>query len=69
MVSSASMLFGQGSGRLFSEEVMVVSNYSNLNNPLEMESLSINELLRKGVRGFILHLQLNPDIGYRNNFV
>lgn len=64
MVSSASMLFGQGSGRLFSEEVMVVSNYSNLNNPLEMESLSINELLRKGVRGFILHLQLNPDIGY-----
>jgi len=48
----------------FSEELYVVSNYTNLNNKWEKETRSINDLIQRGVRGFILSLELDSNRVY-----
>lgn len=49
-----------GSGTL-ADQIFLVSNYSDLNNYLEKEILSIDELLNRNVRGFLLRLVVDTD--------
>lgn len=45
----------------FSEELFVISNYTNVDNKWEKESRSINDLMRRGVRGFIFKLEVDSN--------
>ena len=49
-----------GSGTL-ADQIFLVSNYSDLNNYLEKEILSIDELLNRNVKGFLLRLVVDTD--------
>lgn len=49
-----------GSGTL-ADQIFLVSNYSDLNNHLEKEKLTAEELLDRNVRGFLLRLIVDTD--------
>ena len=44
-----------------SDQIFLVSNYSDLNNHLEKESLNAQQLLENNVRGFIIRLLVDTD--------
>jgi len=44
-----------------SDQIFQVSNYSDLNNHLEKESLNVQQLLENNVRGFIVRLLVDTD--------
>lgn len=45
----------------FSDQIFLISNYSDLNNHLEKESLTTTRLLENNVKGFILRLVVDAD--------
>ena len=45
----------------FSEELYVVSNYTNLDNKWEKETRSIEDLIARGVRGFRFKFELDSN--------
>lgn len=46
---------------MFSDQIFLISNYSDLNNHLEKENLHPDALLKNGVRGFQLRLVVDTD--------